>query len=129
MNKIIKLCLYTLLLISITGCATSHYYTMESKEFKDIGQAQVGPRVGAFKQKYLGSISPQLREYEQLKEGIASVLARGLYSETGTLNEGDIQRAKSNMPSVTDDYQTALNKIARMKNLVSTNLAMTTGEQ
>ena len=35
MKKIIKISLYILLIISITGCATSHYYYMESKEFKD----------------------------------------------------------------------------------------------
>jgi len=35
MNRILKFSLITLFLIIITGCATSHYYHMESKEFKD----------------------------------------------------------------------------------------------
>ncbi len=34
--KIIKFFLSLIIFTCITGCATSHYYTMESKEFKDI---------------------------------------------------------------------------------------------
>jgi len=35
MKKLLKFCFNLIILLSITGCATSHYYTMESKEFKD----------------------------------------------------------------------------------------------
>lgn len=56
-------------------------------------------------------LDPNLSYYNDLRRAMAAQIARAL-GESGTLNEGDIQRALAAIPSITDSKDVAAKKLA-----------------
>lgn len=83
------------------------------------GQGVIGGNVANF----LGGLglNPNVSTYNQLAQGLINQIGAAI-GKTDSLNtEGEVQRALSLVPKLTDDAQTAKNKLATLRSLLQTN--------
>lgn len=83
------------------------------------GQGIIGGNIANF----LGGIglNSDVNTYNQLAQGLINQIGAAI-GKTDSLNtEGEVQRALSLVPKITDDNQTAMNKIATLRSLLQTN--------
>lgn len=83
------------------------------------GQGIIGGNI----QNFLGSIglNSDVNTYNQLAQGLINQIGAAI-GKTDSLNtEGEVQRALSLVPKITDDNQTAMNKLASLRSLLQTN--------
>ena len=83
------------------------------------GQGIIGGNIANF----LGGLglNSDVNTYNQLAQGLINQIGAAI-GKTDSLNtEGEVQRALSLVPKITDDNQTAMNKIATLRQLLQTN--------
>ena len=83
------------------------------------GQGIIGGNIANF----LGGLglNSDVNTYNQLSQGLINQIGAAI-GKTDALNtEGEVQRALSLVPKLTDDNQTALNKLATLRSLLKTN--------
>ena len=83
------------------------------------GQGVIGGNIANF----LGSLglNSDVNTYNQLAQGLINQIGAAI-GKTDSLNtEGEVQRALSLVPKITDDNQTAMNKLATLRQLLQTN--------
>ena len=83
------------------------------------GQGIIGGNIANF----LGGLglNSDVNTYNQLAQGLINQIGAAI-GKTDSLNtEGEVQRALSLVPKITDDNQTAMNKIATLRSLLQTN--------
>lgn len=83
------------------------------------GQGVIGGNVANF----LGGLglNSDVNTYNQLAQGLINQIGAAI-GKTDSLNtEGEVQRALSLVPKITDDNQTAMNKLATLRQLLQTN--------
>lgn len=83
------------------------------------GQGIIGGNIANF----LGGIglNSDVNTYNQLAQGLINQIGAAI-GKTDSLNtKGEVQRALSLVPKITDDNQTAMNKIATLRSLLQTN--------
>jgi hypothetical protein len=83
------------------------------------GQGVIGGNIANF----LGGLglNSDVNTYNQLAQGLINQIGAAI-GKTDSLNtEGEVQRALSLVPKITDDNQTAMNKLATLRSLLQTN--------
>lgn len=83
------------------------------------GQGIIGGNIANF----LGGLglNSDVNTYNQLSQGLINQIGAAI-GKTDSLNtEGEVQRALSLVPKITDDNQTAMNKLAALRQLLQTN--------
>ncbi len=83
------------------------------------GQGVIGGNIANF----LGGLglNSDVNTYNQLAQGLINQIGAAI-GKTDSLNtEGEVQRALSLVPKITDDNQTAMNKLASLRQLLQTN--------
>lgn len=83
------------------------------------GQGIIGGNIANF----LGGLglNSDVNTYNQLAQGLINQIGAAI-GKTDSLNtEGEVQRALSLVPKITDDNQTAMNKLATLRQLLQTN--------
>ena len=83
------------------------------------GQGIIGGNIANF----LGGLglNSDVNTYNQLAQGLINQIGAAI-GKTDSLNtEGEVQRALSLVPKITDDAQTAKNKLASLRSLLQTN--------
>ena len=83
------------------------------------GQGIIGGNIANF----LGGLglNSDVNTYNQLAQGLINQIGAAI-GKTDSLNtEGEVQRALSLVPKITDDNQTAMNKIATLRSLLQQN--------
>lgn len=83
------------------------------------GQGVIGGNIANF----LGGLglNSDVNTYNQLSQGLINQIGAAI-GKTDSLNtEGEVQRALSLVPKITDDNQTAMNKLATLRSLLQTN--------
>ena len=83
------------------------------------GQGIIGGNIANF----LGGLglNSDVNTYNQLAQGLINQIGAAI-GKTDSLNtEGEVQRALSLVPKITDDNQTAMNKLASLRQLLQTN--------
>ena len=83
------------------------------------GQGVIGGNIANF----LGGLglNSDVNTYNQLAQGLINQIGAAI-GKTDSLNtEGEVQRALSLVPKITDDNQTAMNKLATLRQLLKTN--------
>lgn len=83
------------------------------------GQGIIGGNIANF----LGGLglNSDVNTYNQLSQGLINQIGAAI-GKTDALNtEGEVQRALSLVPKLTDDNQTAINKLATLRSLLKTN--------
>ena len=83
------------------------------------GQGIIGGNIANF----LGGLglNSDVNTYNQLAQGLINQIGAAI-GKTDSLNtEGEVQRALSLVPKITDDNQTAMNKLATLRSLLQTN--------
>lgn len=83
------------------------------------GQGIIGGNIANF----LGGLglNSDVNTYNQLAQGLINQIGAAI-GKTDSLNtEGEVQRALSLVPKITDDAQTAKNKLATLRSLLQTN--------
>ena len=83
------------------------------------GQGIIGGNIANF----LGGLglNSDVSTYNQLSQGLINQIGAAI-GKTDSLNtEGEVQRALSLVPKLTDDNQTAINKLATLRSLLKTN--------
>lgn len=72
----------------------------------------------------LGPVTPELQRIKMFvdyQQGLLSTIARKIQSETGQLNEGDVQRARALLPSLDDTAETRAQKMAMIQSDIDTS--------
>lgn len=83
------------------------------------GQGVIGGNIANF----LGGLglNSDVNTYNQLAQGLINQIGAAI-GKTDSLNtEGEVQRALSLVPKITDDNQTAMNKLSTLRQLLQTN--------
>ena len=83
------------------------------------GQGIIGGNIANF----LGGLglNSDVNTYNQLAQGLINQIGAAI-GKTDSLNtEGEVQRALSLVPKITDDNQTAMNKLSTLRQLLQTN--------
>ena len=64
---------------------------------------------------------PNVVTLERIGKAYVSLLSRSVARERGVLTEGDIDRARSNVPLITDNLETANNKVKTLQRMLEEN--------
>ena len=94
--------------------------------FQQLADKSAGKALGKWKggiaDKALSLLGPEsnsflreLKEYKDIRYGLASQIARSIAGESGVLNEADIQRALGLLPDIFDVPQSRANKLASLR--------------
>jgi len=109
--------------VAAINTLTANFKDIEDKYYS-IPSWQKGPALQGVGSTLSGwGVSPEVKTYQALSEAMIGPIARIISSETGPLNEGDIQRAKKMLPNSSDSVRDAQAKITQLKSMMANQAA------